>query len=55
MQYSIGIIPNYYVAPEGKRLAVLKAPDAGGAPVVNKVSFIFNFFDELRRKFPSGK
>jgi hypothetical protein len=25
------------------------------AAAVNKVSFIFNFFDEIRRKVPSGK
>ena len=25
------------------------------AVAVNKVSFIFNFFDEIRRKVPSGK
>jgi hypothetical protein len=33
---------------------VLKAPGTEQAPAVNKVSFIFNFFDELRRKLPPG-
>ena len=41
--------------PDGKRFAVLKAPNATEAPPINKVSFIFNFFDELRRKLPAGK
>jgi hypothetical protein len=41
--------------PDGKRFAVLKAPGTGQTPAVNKVSFIFNFFDELRSKFPTGK
>ena len=35
--------------PDGKRFAVLKVPGREEAPAVNKVSFIFNFFDELRR------
>ena len=41
--------------PDGKRFAVLKAPGTEQTAGVNKVSFIFNFFDELRRKVPSGK
>ena len=41
--------------PDGKRFAVLKAPGAGETAPVNKVTFIFNFFDELRRKVPTGK
>ncbi len=41
--------------PDGKRFAVLKAPGTESQPAVNKVSFVFNFFDELRRKLPSGK
>lgn len=45
----------YDVHPDGKRIAVLRAPDAGPTSAVTKVSFIFNFFDELRRKVPVGK
>ncbi|HEV3218245.1 MAG TPA: hypothetical protein VGZ48_00630, partial [Candidatus Acidoferrales bacterium] len=41
--------------PDGKRFAVLKAPGTEQTTAVNKVSFIFNFFDEIRRKFPPGK
>lgn len=40
---------------EGKRIAVLKAPGAVEVPPINKVEFIFNFFDELRSKVPGGK
>ena len=39
----------------GKRFAVLKAPATGETSPVNKVSFIFNFFDELRRKVPQAR
>jgi eukaryotic-like serine/threonine-protein kinase len=47
---------NYALHPDGKRFAVLKAGNADTAPLpINKVSFIFNFFDELRRKVPGGK
>jgi len=41
--------------PDGKRFAVLKAPTTGDTSPVNKVSFIFNFFDELRSKVPPSK
>jgi eukaryotic-like serine/threonine-protein kinase len=41
--------------PDGKRFAVLKAQGTEQTAAVNKVSFIFNFFDELRRKLPPGK
>jgi Tol biopolymer transport system component len=46
---------NFDVHPDGKRFAVLKAPGAEQAAAVNHVSFIFNFFDELRRRVPAGK
>jgi Tol biopolymer transport system component len=46
---------NFDLHPDGKRFAVLKAPGPEQTPVVNKVSFIFNFFDEIRRKLPPGK
>ena len=44
----------YDVHPDGKRVAIVKAPDTGPSSAVTKVAFIFNFFDELRRKVPSG-
>jgi serine/threonine-protein kinase len=46
---------NFSLHPDGKRFAVLKAPNATEAPPIKNVSFIFNFFDELRHKFPAGK
>jgi Tol biopolymer transport system component len=45
---------NFDLHPDGKRFAVLKA-GSEQAPAANKVSFIFNFFDELRRKLPPRK
>jgi serine/threonine-protein kinase len=41
--------------PDGKRFAVLKAPATEQTAAVNKVNFIFNFFDELRRTVPLKK
>jgi Tol biopolymer transport system component len=46
---------NFDLHPDGKRFAVLKAPGTEQTAAVNKVSFIFNFFDELRSKVPTGK
>jgi serine/threonine protein kinase/Tol biopolymer transport system component len=46
---------NFDLHPDGKRFAVLKTPGTEQAAEVNKVNFIFNFFDEIRRKFPSNK
>lgn len=52
----LGVFPNFDVHPDGKRLAVLKVPGAESQNVgQNKVNFVFNFFEELRRKVPSGK
>jgi hypothetical protein len=36
-------------------VAVLKATGTEQAAAVNKVRFVFNFFDEIRRKVPPGK
>ncbi len=38
--------------PDGKCFAVLKAPTTGETSQVDKVRFIFHFFDELRCKVP---
>ena len=45
---------NFDLHPDGTRFAVLKTPGTGQTTAVNKVSFIFNFFDELRSKVPAG-
>jgi len=44
--------PNYNFAlhPDGKRFAVMKAPTTEQSAAVNKVSLVFNFFEELRRR-----
>lgn len=41
--------------PDGDRVALAKAPDAETAVKQDKVVFIFNFFDELRRIAPAKK
>jgi eukaryotic-like serine/threonine-protein kinase len=51
----LGSFYSFDLHPDGKRFAVLKAPGAGERTPLNKVIFIFNFFDELRRKVPTGK
>jgi len=43
---------NFDVAPDGKRFAVLKAPEGDNESRTDKVIFIENFFDELRRIAP---
>jgi serine/threonine protein kinase len=43
---------NFDVHPDGKRLVVMKTPD-NEILSINKVSFIFNFFEELRRRVHS--
>jgi eukaryotic-like serine/threonine-protein kinase len=52
---SLGLFMNYDLHPDGKRFAVLKTPGTGDAPKADKVRFVFNFFDELRNKVPTGK
>jgi Tol biopolymer transport system component len=46
---------NFDLHPDGKRFAVLKALATTEDSSGNKFSFVFNFFDELRHKVPSGK
>jgi hypothetical protein len=50
------IVPNYDLAPDGKRIAALipiERPEAQQAQT--HVVFLMNFFDELRRRVPAGK
>jgi serine/threonine-protein kinase len=47
---------NYDVAPDGKRIAALMPVDAPDVQQSqNHVVFLENFFDELRRRAPTGK
>ena len=48
-------IPNYDLAPDGKRLAAVLADDVNGEKPPTHLTFLLNFFDELRRKAPSDK
>jgi eukaryotic-like serine/threonine-protein kinase len=45
----------YDLAPDGKRIAAILASDeAGGEKPPTHLTFLLNFFDELRRRAPSG-
>jgi Tol biopolymer transport system component len=47
--------PMYDLAPDGKRFVVfLPAGDAGEQKPVTQATFLLNFFDELRRRVPTG-
>jgi hypothetical protein len=46
----------YDLAPDGKRVAVLTPVDTPEAPKPDhEVTFLFNFFDELRRRVPGSR
>jgi serine/threonine-protein kinase len=44
---------NYDSAPDGKRIVVLMPADVATAPP-NRLIFLLNFFDELRRRLPTS-
>ena len=46
---------NFDLHPDGQRFAVLKSPESQSETKADKVTFIFNFFDELRRIAPPPK
>jgi serine/threonine protein kinase/Tol biopolymer transport system component len=50
-----GPAPNYDVHPDGKRVLVLKSPDNSSNAPITSVSFILNFFEELRHKLPPAQ
>ena len=52
---SPGFIPYYDLAPDGKRLAAIVADEANAEKPPTHVTFLLNFFDELRRKVPTGR
>ena len=43
---------NFDLSPDGKRAVVLRVPTSDNLPIT-KVTFVFNFFDELQRKSQS--
>ncbi len=46
---------SYDLAPDGKRLAAFVADDANDEKPPTHLTFLLNFFDELRRKAPADK
>jgi WD40-like Beta Propeller Repeat len=49
-------VTNWALAPDGKRFAVFPIPqDAETEKGAVRVTFLQNFFDELRRRIPEGK
>ena len=50
-----GLLQNLDIAPDGKRFVVLMPVEGGEEQKAqNHVTFLLNFFDELRRRVPSG-
>jgi serine/threonine protein kinase len=53
---SIGLNPNYDLAPDGKRIvALMQAGEREDQKAQTHVIFLQNFFDEVRRRAPIGK
>jgi hypothetical protein len=51
----VNALPNYDVAPDGKRFAMfLKLKPAMEEKGTVHMAFLLNFFDELRRRAPTG-
>ena len=55
IQQNVNAPVSYDLAPDGKRLAAFVADDASGDKPPTHLTFLLNFFDELRRKAPAGK
>jgi hypothetical protein len=48
-----GLIPSVAITPDGKRFAILAPADtADDQKPSTQMTFLFNFFDELRRRVP---
>ena len=52
---SISFASHFDLAPDGKRLAAMVADDANAEKPPTHLTFLLNFFDELRRKVPVGQ
>jgi predicted Ser/Thr protein kinase len=46
-------LPNYDVSPDGQRFLMLKATEQAQAPT--QINVVLNWFEELKRRVPSGK
>ena len=49
-----GPIRKYDIHPDGTR-AVVASPDTTGAMTYDRIVFVFNFLDELRRRLPADR
>jgi Tol biopolymer transport system component/tRNA A-37 threonylcarbamoyl transferase component Bud32 len=52
---TVGPFPTYALAPDGQRFAVFPVADPSAAAAGSHVTFVLNFFDELRRKVPAPR
>ena len=56
MRYPGSTLKNADLAPDGKRIvALMPVETAEAQKAQNQVTFLMNFFDEVRRKVPIGK
>jgi len=51
---SISMIPNFDIAPDGKRFAVVMATKKGDEKPNNELTILLNFFTEIRRRSATG-
>ncbi len=51
----IGVQKNFDVSPDGKRVVMFPRPTAEQSPGSVHVTFLLNFFDEVRRRVPTDK
>jgi hypothetical protein len=51
---TVGNTFNFSLHPDGKRIAVLKAPDTGASNTA-RVNIVLNWVEELKQKAPTGK
>ena len=47
--------PVVVIAPDGKHFAIIPMPQAAAEKGSVHITFLFNYFDELRRRMPTGK
>lgn len=55
VQIAESIVPSFDLHPDGKRFAVVTAPESPKESGSQKVTVILNFSEELRRRVLSGK
>ena len=46
-------MPNYDVSPDGQRFLMLKPTEAEAGP--KQINVVLNWFEELKRRVPTGK